>query len=66
MKIGVISDLHVDINKAYPVAELLAQQAQQQQLDALLLAGDLSNHVSTTLAFLDRMGALCAVPSEAR
>ena len=35
MKLGVISDLHVDVNKAYPIAELLAQQAQQQQLDML-------------------------------
>jgi len=62
MKLGVISDLHVDVNKAYPIAELLAQQATQQQLDILLLAGDISNDYTTTLAFLDRMAALCNIP----
>lgn len=58
MKIGVISDIHIDINKAYPVTEILAEKVQAHHLDVLLIAGDISNHYATTLGFLTRFGEL--------
>lgn len=62
MKIGVISDLHIDRNAAFPVTETLAQAAAEEELDCLLIAGDISNHYTTTLAFLKRFGSLARIP----
>lgn len=62
MKIGVISDIHIDRNKAYPVTELLAQKAEKEQLECLLIAGDISNHYTSTFAFLERFSSLSGVP----
>ena len=43
MKLGVISDIHLDVNEQYPVVELLAKEAERRKLEGLLLAGDISN-----------------------
>ena len=41
MKIAFISDLHTDINAAYPVLETVAEQAKALEAEALVIAGDI-------------------------
>ena len=62
MRIGVISDIHIDRNKAYPVTEVLAEKTKEKKLDCLLLAGDVSNRYKTTFAFFERFAGLTDVP----
>lgn len=64
MKTGFISDLHVDINEAYPVLDLLAQECRRQQLKLLLIAGDISETPERTIAAMRELrDALREVPS---
>lgn len=49
MRIGLISDLHIDINKAYPVMDLLAAKCRQEKLDLLVIAGDVSETPAQTI-----------------
>ena len=42
MRVGLISDLHIDINKDYPIVELTAETAAEQMTDVLVIAGDIS------------------------
>lgn len=62
MKIGIISDIHIDKNQAYPVTEILAQKSREYALQCLLIAGDISNHYTTTLNFLERFCTLSGIP----
>lgn len=55
MKLGVISDIHLDVNEQYPVVELLAKEAERRKLEGLLLAGDISNGPKSTLRHLEQM-----------
>lgn len=62
MKIGVLSDLHIDSNakKLAPGQTydyLLAELLYNQEIDLLLLAGDVSSDYHDTFSFLDRMRA---------
>ena len=49
MRIGLISDLHIDINKDYPIVELTAETAAEQMTDVLVIAGDISETQNQTL-----------------
>lgn len=72
MKIGVISDLHIDSNQkklkrgdSYDV--LLAQLLYNNEVDLLLLAGDITSDYRESIIFLDKMkqhnvGSLLFVP----
>lgn len=62
MKVGMISDIHVNINKDYGILETLADRARGRQIDLLVVAGDISNHYSTTAAGMDRLQAMCGMP----
>ncbi len=55
MKIGIISDIHVDRNRGFPILELLAKKVTEKRLDCLLIAGDISDAQSVTLAFIDSL-----------
>ncbi|WP_062532917.1 metallophosphoesterase [Jeotgalibaca dankookensis] len=60
MKIGVLSDLHIDINdrKLAPGTtydQLLAELLYNNEVDILLLAGDISSDYRDSLKFLDKM-----------
>ena len=55
MNIGMTSDLHIDINKEYPVAKELIKLARETLLDVLLIAGDISESAELTLNTLDRI-----------
>ena len=62
MKLGVISDIHLDVNEQYPVVELLAKEAERRKLEGLLLAGDISNGPKSTLRHLEQMKKRLPVP----
>lgn len=62
MKIGVISDIHIDRNRDYPIMELLAEKVKEKQLGWLLIAGDISNTQSVTLSFVDRLESHAGIP----
>ncbi|MBM6614524.1 metallophosphoesterase [Desemzia sp. RIT804] len=60
MKIGVISDIHIDSNKkAIPegstFAKALAKQLNQKGIELLLLAGDISSDYLLSQRFLDKL-----------
>ena len=38
MRVGLISDLHIDINKDYPIVELTAETAAEQMTDVLVIS----------------------------
>lgn len=44
------------------VTEVLAEKAREKKLDCLLIAGDISNHYTTTFDFLERFGSLVDIP----
>ncbi|GEP83686.1 putative phosphoesterase, putative [Staphylococcus piscifermentans] len=61
MKIGTISDLHIDRPSDYTeteYAETLAQLTQDHQLDVLLIAGDISNDYRKSYQFVKAMQRL--------
>lgn len=62
MRIGLISDLHIDINKDYPILELTAQAAAEGSVDVLIIAGDISETQSQTLQAIKTLQKLCAFP----
>lgn len=49
MKSAVISDIHVDINKDYEVIEAIAEYVHEHEIELLLIAGDVTNHVKDTI-----------------
>jgi len=60
MKIGVISDLHIDLNsKMLPPGEsydhLLARLLYREEIDLLLLAGDIASDYRESIRFLDQL-----------
>lgn len=65
MKIGFISDLHIDRNfEKSPVEYLKMLQfiASQKKLDMLVIGGDISNHYSTTLQFVEELQNRAEIP----
>jgi len=57
MKIGVISDIHIDVNKDYQVLETLAEAIRQKELHCLVIAGDVSNNADMTIDFIQKLSA---------
>ena len=62
MKVGVISDIHLDVNKQYPIIELLAEEIKKRDLEGLILAGDISDGPETTIPYLEEMRKYFTVP----
>ena len=55
MLIGMISDLHVDINKDYPVVDRLSELVRESGVEVLLIAGDISDSAELTLQTLNML-----------
>lgn len=67
MRIGILSDLHIDGNeKALPEGQnyekLLSRLLKKQQVDQLLLAGDISSDYRVSQEFLNRLQDESGVP----
>lgn len=62
MKIGAISDIHLDVNEGYPVIEAICDRIRAEKLDCLLVAGDISNSCQTSMISLDRLSEEAGIP----
>ena len=64
MRIGLISDLHVDLNGSEPqaLAGHLAAAAERQAVELLLIAGDLSNRWDLSLRTLEQIRGRTGLP----
>lgn len=63
MKIGIISDLHIDRGNmgTETYKELLAKEVKSRNLDLLLIAGDVSSHYKMTADFLKTLTELTKI-----
>jgi len=62
MRIGFISDIHVDLNKVEGrdnIVSLLTQEFHRQSLDMLVIAGDISNDYMLTIETIDQLSVEC-------
>lgn len=55
MRTAVISDIHVDINKEYDVVEALKEYVKEQEVELLLIAGDISNNAKQTMEIAEQI-----------
>ena len=58
MRIGTISDLHIDRSKDYYPQDfefILSKEIARLKLDVLLIAGDVSNHYLQTIQFVQNV-----------
>ena len=62
MRVALISDLHTDINEAYPVAELTVEAAKELSADALIIAGDISETPERTAREMKKMAEMSDFP----
>jgi putative phosphoesterase len=62
MKLGVISDLHIDDNPEGVLEALIAKAKASRGLDCLVIPGDISSAWRTSLGILDRIEAECGLP----
>ncbi len=62
MRIALISDIHVDINKAWRVLDVVSEMVNEAKADALIIAGDVSDMIATTFEALDELEKLCDCP----
>lgn len=62
MRVGLISDLHIDINKDFPILDLTAKAAQAQSADVLVIAGDISESPDQTIQAIEELQQLCTCP----
>lgn len=69
MRVGVISDLHVDRNQdllrqGSTFASLLSDSLIDKEVDYVLIAGDLSNHYQQSQAFLESVQQRAGIPAK--
>ncbi|MGF3066035.1 metallophosphoesterase [Facklamia sp. P12955] len=65
MKIGVISDLHIDLQAepyAQTIIDLLAKETDEWNLSYLIIAGDIANHQSLVFSFIKDLQAAITIP----
>lgn len=57
MKLAVISDLHMDVSRGYPVLEAVAQAARNKAADILVIGGDISNEPDRSMSAVEWLQA---------
>lgn len=65
MRVGFISDLHVDRNFEVSIQQylnILVQTMIEQKLEMLVIGGDISNHYSTTIGFVEELQKQAEIP----
>ncbi|MGX7108208.1 metallophosphoesterase [Facklamia miroungae] len=65
MRLGVISDLHVDLQEdsyQQSLIKLLAKECRKQGLTILIIAGDVANHYSLVYAFIEQLQKAIKIP----
>jgi len=65
MKVGFISDLHIDRNFEMPAEfylKTLLEVIAEQHLQVLVIGGDISNHYTTTIEFIETLQNQAEIP----
>jgi putative phosphoesterase len=65
MKVGFISDLHIDRNFEIPAEfylKTLLDVVAEQHLQVLVIGGDISNHYATTIKFIETLQKQAEIP----
>ncbi|WP_243686123.1 metallophosphoesterase [Lentilactobacillus rapi] len=62
MRIGFVSDLHIDFNRQYDFCDILAKLVQDEQLDRLVIMGDSANGRQRNLNFYTRLTQKLPIP----
>lgn len=62
MRIALISDLHIDINREYPILKITAEAAEEKRADVLVIAGDISEDPGMTRSAMAQLQELCRCP----
>ncbi len=55
MRIGLISDIHVDINRGYDIYGALTEAVRDAGAERLIIAGDISENANEVLSFMERL-----------
>lgn len=58
MRIGFISDLHIDMNKAYNIKHFIDafhRLMDDEFIEAVVIGGDIANHYSLTITFVEKL-----------
>ncbi len=55
MKIGFVSDVHIDINADYDLVSLITENIIENNIDVLVIAGDISESYNSTIDFVDKL-----------
>lgn len=58
MKIGFISDIHIDINKKYNILEEISERIKEENVDVVVIAGDISEDAETTIKSVEKLEEL--------
>ncbi|TLQ21208.1 phosphohydrolase [Lentilactobacillus parafarraginis] len=62
MRIGFVSDLHIDFNRRYDFVTVLTQLVHDMRLDQLVIMGDSANGLDRNLAFYEQLQNQLPVP----
>ncbi|MGF2384724.1 metallophosphoesterase [Lentilactobacillus otakiensis] len=62
MRIGFVSDLHIDFNRQYDFVSVLMQVVSDKRLDQLVIMGDSANGLQRNLQFYQRLDHRLAIP----
>ncbi len=53
MRVGLIADIHININLEYDLVELITENILENKIETLIIAGDISNNYNETVNFID-------------
>lgn len=62
MKAAILSDIHLDYNEGQDVLDCIAHRVNEEHAEVILLAGDISPYVDTTLQAVKELEALAGMP----
>ena len=62
MRIGFVSDLHIDFNRQYDFVSVLGQLISDENLDQLVIMGDSANGLQRNLRFYQQLAEALPVP----
>lgn len=61
MKIGFISDIHIDVNKDYNIIDEMSEHIKKENVDVVVIAGDISENAETTIESMQKLENLSGI-----
>jgi len=62
MRLGFINDIHIDINYKFGVIDAVINMCRINQVDALAIAGDISNEIALSKSFVSEVSNVLGIP----